>query len=167
MFLEDMTPEEIAALEAVGTLTTFKEGSLIMREGMSGSFFAVVISGEVEISKGLVDGTQQRLIKLGPSDVLGEIGFLGVNPRSANVQALTEAQLMIFERDDFKKLVFDRPEIGLKVYHGMAVELAQRLYSLDEDYASAINWAKNHRTDDSGPDGVGKMLFMVRNQAKE
>jgi len=166
MFLEDMTPEEIEALEKIGTLTTFTAGSLIMKEGMSGSFFAVVISGEVEVTKGLAAGTEERLSRLGPSDVLGEIGFLGVNPRSASVRTVTEAVLMIFEREDFRRLILERPQIGLKVYHSMAVELARRLYSLNEDYATAINWTKNRVHGETVLDGCGKLLFMMREKAK-
>ena len=96
----------------------------------------------------------RKLIELGACDLLGEVGFLGVVFRSASVVALSQATLIEFERDDFDELVQKAPMLGLKVYRGMARELAQRLARTDEEVKDTILWALRESQRDpalSGP----------------
>jgi hypothetical protein len=48
---------------------------------------------------------------------------------------------MEFSRVEFEKLITVRPSIGLKLYRGIARELAQRLSKVDGELKDAIIWA--------------------------
>ncbi|OGV41916.1 MAG: hypothetical protein A2X46_17845 [Lentisphaerae bacterium GWF2_57_35] len=141
MFFDDLTPTEISRVESIGKVRKYQRGDFIIHEGQTGSSFFLVISGRVEVRKNLGDGKHRKLVELGACDLLGEVGFLGVIFRSASVVALSQAVLVEFERDAFDRLVQDEPMLGLKVYRGMARELAQRLARTDDEVKDTILWA--------------------------
>jgi CRP/FNR family cyclic AMP-dependent transcriptional regulator len=156
MFFDDLTPAEISLVESIGKVCKFQRGDFIIREGQTGASFFLVISGRVEVRKDLGEGKHRILVELGACDLLGEVGFLGVIFRSASVVALTQAVLIEFERDDFDQLVQKEPMLGLKVYRGMARELAQRLARTDEEVKDTILWALSESKQDPTLSGAVK-----------
>ncbi|MEK7485326.1 MAG: cyclic nucleotide-binding domain-containing protein [Planctomycetota bacterium] len=73
----------------------YETGEMIFREGDSGEYAFVIISGLVEISKG-IEGTRQVLAQLGKGEFVGEIAIFTKQPRIASARALqpTVIQLM-------------------------------------------------------------------------
>ncbi len=141
MFLNSMNAEEMALIERVGVIRKFPRGTPLMIEGEMGSSFMLVLSGTVEVRKGLRGGKYKKLVELKACDLLGEIAFLGVQPRTASVVAMEDTEVIEFERKDFLKLIDKHPVIGVKAYRGMAEELAHRLSRSGEELMNAIAWA--------------------------
>jgi CRP-like cAMP-binding protein len=141
MFLHCLSPEEISLVESIGTVKQYPEGFHLIEEGTTGSSFILILSGTVEVRKGMRGGKYKRLVELGACDLIGEIGFLGVQNRTASVVAVDDVEVMEFERDAFTRLIEMHPTIGMKTYRGIAEELARRLSQSDEDLMDAITWA--------------------------
>jgi len=141
MFLQCLSPSDIAQIEKIGCVKQYPAGYHLIEEGMVGSSFILILSGTVEVRKGFRGGKYKRLVELGPCDLIGEIGFLGVQSRTASVVALEDVEVMEFEREVFARLIEANPMIGMKAYRGIAVELAQRLSQSDEDLMDAISWS--------------------------
>ena len=141
MILSDLTTDEMAAVEKTGAPRTYARGDTIIREGDEGSSFFLILSGRVEVRKGIGGDKYKKLVDLGPLDIFGEVCFLGVVCRSASVVALEATQVMEFSRSALETLIAVRPGIGLKLYRGIAHELAQRLAAVDGDLKDAIMWA--------------------------
>ena len=141
MFLQCLSPDEIAQIESIGSVKTYSKGYHLIEEGMVGSSFILILSGTVEVRKGMRGGKYKCLVELGPCDLIGEIGFLGVESRTASVVALDDVEVMEFERDVFTRLIEEHPRIGMKAYRGIAEELARRLSQSDEELMDAISWA--------------------------
>ncbi|MDD5678590.1 MAG: cyclic nucleotide-binding domain-containing protein [Kiritimatiellae bacterium] len=141
MIFDDLTPEEMQAVEKLAKVRVYRQGSLIIEEGKAGVSFFLMLSGRVEIRKRIAGGQYKKLIELGPCGVFGEVAFLGVESRSASVIALRDCEVLEFDGKETKRFMNEKPAIGLKLYRGMARELARRLAKSDEDIKDAIVWA--------------------------
>ena len=141
MFLDTLTQREMSKVEAVGSHKVYAAGDTVIKEGESGTSFALILLGRLEVRKRLSAGHHKSLVELGPCDLVGELGFLGAESRTASIVALTDAELLEFSRAAFEKLAEDYPAIGVKVYRGIAQVLAARLASNDETLMDTIFWA--------------------------
>jgi len=140
MILEELTADEMTAVEKIGLVRQFKAGSKIIEQGKAGASFFLILSGKADVRMQTSKGEERKLVRLDPCAVFGEVCFLGVQSRSASVVAVTDCTMLEFERDDFVRLMNLRPAIGMKVYKGMAQELARRLAKTDETLKDAIVW---------------------------
>ena len=138
MNLEELTADEMNAVERIGQVREFAAGSCIIEKGATGSSFFLILTGDADVRMALKNGKYRSLIKIGPCGVFGEMCFLGVEKRSATVMATTDCKLLEFERADFVRLMTDQPSIGMKVYRGMAQDLARRLATSDESLRDAL-----------------------------
>ena len=94
--------EELAAKLVVVTTSV---GEQVIREGDAGDRFYLVGSGEVEVSS-----AGRPVATLRPGEYFGEIALLRDVPRTATVQAKSDARLYALERDAFLSAVTGHPE---------------------------------------------------------
>lgn len=89
---------------------TYEDGRIIFKEGSSGDWVYVVLSGSVEISK-TAGGKKTVIAVLKEGEVFGELSFIGGIKRSATVKAIGETTVGIIDRDsldlEFNKLSSD------------------------------------------------------------
>lgn len=98
-------------------------GRSFIEEGDAGREFFVVMSGEAEIRK-----YGEIFAVRGQGEFFGEISLLLDRPRTATVSARTDMTLDVIERQDFKRLLLDHPEL----YEPLLAAVAQRLAELEE-----------------------------------
>jgi len=91
----------------IATKETYKDGQIIFKEGSSGDWVYVVVSGSVEISK-TIGGKKSIITVLEPDEVFGELGYFGNIKRTATVQSIGETTLGVIDRafldKEFNKL---------------------------------------------------------------
>ncbi len=102
-------------------------GEVIIREGETSETLFIVVSGELEVTRG-----GKPLARLGAGSHFGEMALLSRRPRSATVQATTPVRLLVQERQNFLDLVTRDPSIGLKFMWQLSHSLSIRL---DDAYA--------------------------------
>ena len=89
---------------------TYEDGQVIIKEGSSGDWIYVVLSGGVEISK-TIAGNKFVIERLEPGDTFGEIGFVGSVKRTATATAVGKTTLGVIDREfllaEFNKLSSD------------------------------------------------------------
>ena len=120
----DLTRPELEALAHAVDEEVFAEGQRILRKGLSGSGFFVILEGQAAIE---VDGEQPWT--LGPGDFFGEASILTGDPPSADVVAKTMLRCVIVPGPDVERFLLDRPHLMLRLLR----EEAQRL-------RSALEW---------------------------
>jgi CRP/FNR family cyclic AMP-dependent transcriptional regulator len=76
---------------------TYDDGYVIIKEGTSGDWIYVVLSGAVEISK-TINGRKYVIDVLKPGEIFGEVSFLGVKKRTATATAVGQTTLGIVDR---------------------------------------------------------------------
>ena len=91
----------------LATEETYQDGQIIFKEGSSGDWIYIIVSGSVEISKN-VAGETKVIEVLGPGEVFGELGFIGALKRTATAKAVGVSTLGIIDREfldnEFNKL---------------------------------------------------------------
>jgi CRP/FNR family transcriptional regulator, cyclic AMP receptor protein len=96
----------------LGSEESYKDGDVIIKEGSSGDWVYVVLSGSVEVSK-MLGGSKLILDLLKDGEVFGEMSFLagGNRKRSATVTAVGDTTVGTIDRNsldmEFNKLSSD------------------------------------------------------------
>ncbi len=93
----------------------FLPRDVIFREGEAGSAAYVIESGKVQISA-LRHGREAVLAKLGTGELLGELGLIEGQYRTATARALTETTLIVIHRNQLgQKLSRSDPVLDLLI----------------------------------------------------
>ncbi len=111
--------------------TRIAPGTTIFQEGDAGHDMFVVLEGEVEVMKASRRGRAQRVAILGPSDTLGEMTLIDVQPRSATVRALAPTRLLRISSEDFDSLYRHDVKSYALVVLNIARDLSRRLRVTD------------------------------------
>jgi hypothetical protein len=77
---------------------TFAPGTCIVREGERGECAFIVVRGRCDAFK-VVDGVKKVLRTMGPGSMFGELALVSSLPRTASVEAVTDATVLILTRD--------------------------------------------------------------------
>jgi uncharacterized protein (TIGR02266 family) len=89
---------------------TYQDGHVILKEGTSGNWLYVVLSGAVEISK-TIDGKKYVIDVLRPGEVFGEVGFIGGKKRTATATTMGQTVIGVVDRSsldgEFNRLSSD------------------------------------------------------------
>lgn len=93
-------------------------GQVLFEAGEVGDSMFVVASGLVQVKRGA-----ELIARLGPGEVVGEMGALDLEPRSATVVAAEPSRLIRLERNDLMDLLTDYPEL----MRGLAEMLVDRI----------------------------------------
>jgi CRP/FNR family transcriptional regulator, cyclic AMP receptor protein len=93
----------------------FAASESICRLGDRGDSMMAVVVGTVRISRPTSRGKEIILADLGSGELFGEIALLDGKPRSANVVALTNCELMILERRNLIPFLERNPAACMKL----------------------------------------------------
>jgi PPM family protein phosphatase len=110
----------------------FRDGEVVIEEKSDGEEFFIILSGEVEVTKG-----GRPLTVLGPGVHFGEMALVDRSPRSATVRARTETRLMSLSRKAFYGLVRTEPVLSSKLLWSFVQVLSHRLRATNEALSDA------------------------------
>ena len=97
----------------------FQKGEVIIRQGGRDRRLFIIISGEVEVIKGLGRKNERHLRTLGPHSYFGEMSLIDDLVRSASVVAKGDTQILSLDQWNLRK--------EIEKYPAMAFELLQML----------------------------------------
>jgi CRP-like cAMP-binding protein len=101
----------------------YEAGEIVFHEGDPGKGLFVVLTGEVEVLRDTVRGTE-RLALFGPGSAFGEMALIDDQPRSATARATAPTRLLILYRTHFDALVEGDRAIALVVMRNLLRTLA-------------------------------------------
>ncbi len=107
-------------------------GDSILRKGDGGTEMFLIIDGAVEVTES-PRGQRRVLTTLGAGQMFGEAAFLMNTPRSADVTAIADSQLVVLDVDGFAKLGETHPRVAMKVLRNLSRSLCLRLYAHNAD----------------------------------
>lgn len=128
----DLSEEELRALAHRTVSHHVPAGELIFSEGDPCQGFYVIESGEVRIFKTASSGREQVLTIEHPGDTVAELPVFDGGSYPASAIAITDTLLLFVSKRDFRTLILDHPEVGLKVLKIVGSRL-RRLVGLIEE----------------------------------
>jgi len=118
--LED---DQIRALSNLTFTRKFSKGAIIILAQEEGDTLFIIEKGQAKVSLYHEDGRELILSVLGEGDVFGELALLDGRPRSANVLAMRDTQLLMLRRHDLLQLITEVPQIGVALLEELATRL--------------------------------------------
>lgn len=127
--LPDSAIERIAGFAA--TQSAYR-GQAILEEGERGTDLFIVLDGRVEVQiESISPFMEIGLCKLGPGEVVGELGLIDNAERAATIVALVPGEFAILRSDKLRDYFNERPDIGLVFMRNLARILARRLNTMN------------------------------------
>jgi len=112
--LENMTQDELSKIREFSNNQKCHKGETIFLESEPGNRMYLIISGLFKVFKSGINGRDKTLNLLGKGEFFGMTALFSDGVRTNSVQALTEGILMSIERDRYKELISDFPDVALK-----------------------------------------------------
>ncbi len=108
----------------------FRTSEVVLQRGATDRAFFFIAAGSLEVGITQVDGVSiAPLAKLNAGSVVGEQSFFDGQPRSANVWAVTDGELLRLEFDDFTRFGNEEPALARDLLFALARVLSARLRS--------------------------------------
>ena len=148
-------------------LVTFEQGDVIMRQGMEGSMFYVIESGEVEIMVKTAfedplttpPGYLGAVINvLGPHNYFGERALITHEPRAASIRALKKTRCFAFDVEDIpaSSVLSGKKQATIERIAEVNSKYGTDVYDLDmiSDQFMAANTLNQQRGSVNTPDKI-------------
>jgi len=131
---------ELAALGSRLRERTLRKGQTLFREGDAGADMFIVRRGTMLVSKEVTGRVEQVLVRVEAGDFFGEMSLLDRSPRSASVQAETDATLLVLDRDGLQTLTDQAPRAAAVFFYSMVLVFMERLRRSTLQVAEATRW---------------------------
>ena len=102
---------------------TLKKGEVLFKEGSLSDCAYIIESGALEVSKKDEKGQKMVVAVLKKNDIVGEMGLIDGQPRSATVIALNDTSITIITQEQFDTLWKRNPKALMPIMKIMARRL--------------------------------------------
>lgn len=116
----DLTWPEVEAVAHTFDEEVFAAGQRVLRQGLSGSGFYIVLEGAASVH---VDGSERA--RLGRGDFFGEISTLLGEPPTADVRAETLLRCLLVPGPMVEEFLLDHPPVLLRMLKAEARRLRE------------------------------------------
>jgi CRP/FNR family cyclic AMP-dependent transcriptional regulator len=106
----DLSPSQLEAIAHSHDEDVFAAGERVLRRGLSGGNFYVILEGEAGIE---IEGEERH--RLGRGEFFGEISALTGEPPTADVVAVTMLRCLVIPAAQLERLLVERPEFMLRM----------------------------------------------------
>ncbi len=116
------TPDHIlASVARIIEEVDLSAGEQFIQEGEAGDCLYIIVEGEVR-----VHSRDRTLMIAGPGKIIGELALLDPEPRSASVEAVTDALLFRIDKEPFDEVMADRSEIARGIIRSLTRQIRRQ-----------------------------------------
>jgi CRP/FNR family transcriptional regulator, cyclic AMP receptor protein len=106
------------------------QDTVLINEGKQArsDFMVLILEGDVSIESEM-PGTRESLVMniVGAGHIIGEMSMFDEGPRAATCTAATGLAVAVMSRSALKRLLMERPEVGVRFLLAMSKRLSDRL----------------------------------------
>ena len=133
----DLSHEELTTLIKQSTITQHTAGEKIIQAGDSGHSMYVILKGSVHVTAPS-ENKEIDLAKLYPGDFFGEVALVDDGPRSADVTALEDCELLGITRMTLGILAGLQPGAAIQILAAIGRSLVARVRAGNQKYMDLI-----------------------------
>lgn len=122
---------DLHALAAISAGANWPKGTLIFQQGDAPDFLLVVEQGRIRLGLTTASGRELTLRHGGRGAVVGEMGVLDHEPRSADATAMQATRGLLIRRAPFERLLAERPGLAQTVIRYLTRRLRETTYQLE------------------------------------
>ncbi|MGH7761892.1 MAG: cyclic nucleotide-binding domain-containing protein [Candidatus Dormibacteraceae bacterium] len=111
----DLTTPELESLVATFGEETFQDGERVLRQGLTGSNFYVILDGSASIR---IDGVDRTALR--PGDYFGEISSLLGVPPTADIVAHDRLRCLMLSGAELEGFLVSHPRVMFRLLQGEA-----------------------------------------------
>jgi signal transduction histidine kinase len=114
--LKGLDDDELQEVADLTELRTYPPNHILCHEGAYEDVLYIVAEGNIVISKKIVDGEEERVLRVGGrGDVVGEMALIQSAPRAATVRTTTECTVLEMEKQDFELILRRSPRMAIDI----------------------------------------------------
>ena len=128
--LADLSPADARVVVSYMMPKRLKQGTVFIHEGevTHTDFMMIIIEGEVLVQREVSNSDDGMVMSvIGPGSMIGEMGLLDGEPRSASCTAATDLTAAVLPRDAMLKLIKTKPEVAARLMLAVSKRLSDRL----------------------------------------
>jgi trk system potassium uptake protein len=114
----DLGRPQLESVAHAFTEEVFAEGQRVIRQGLEGSGFYLILEGEARV---VIDGEERA--RLGRGEFFGEISILLGEPPTADVVATTVLRCLVVPGPQLKGFLLEHPSVMLRMLQAEAYRL--------------------------------------------
>lgn len=164
-------PEVLPSLMDVLEQRQYQSGVVLFNQGDQGDAMFLVRGGSIAVF--LRDSDTEIVFRnYGQGEIVGEFALLDDKPRSASARAVGDLNVWVLQRENFQKLLKDRPIVGVELMRSLAervrytTDYLRRLHDaaellLHQDYERALQEMTASASDDEIQSLINAFLEMV------
>lgn len=108
--------EGLKRIADIAVENVYEAGTVIFNESDIGDVLYIIKKGSVAIFKALEDGSEKTLAHLKEQCYFGEMAILDNSPRSASARADDDSILLTVDKENFRQVVNEYPEIAFEIF---------------------------------------------------
>lgn len=113
--LSSLADQDLREIIHISRQKSYAKGDVIINQGDQGNLLFVLLSGSVKVS--LIDSHGKEIIirMLYKGNFFGEMSLLDGQIRSTTVTAIEDTEALVIYRDQFKRLIQQKPHVVLEI----------------------------------------------------
>ena len=106
-FFADLSDEDLSAIIEKVQMQYFDANHVIFNEGDTGDYMYIIKRGQVQIIR-----NNTILATLSDNQFFGEMALVSDEPRNATAKTVTDVEVLMLNKNDFKNLIQTNPSIA-------------------------------------------------------
>lgn len=131
MFAE-VSDEDLATIAGMVSYREFPKGSFILTQNDHGSVMYLLIAGRVKVSLASSEGKELALNYLEAPTHFGEMSASDAQPRSADVIAMTDVEVLGLEASDLAEAVKAQPQLAITLIAALSRRVRNLIGRLED-----------------------------------
>ena len=136
---QGLTAEQVRALLDAGVVLQCRAGDRLIREGEAGDEAFLVLSGTVRIYRKNDHGGEHLIGLQSEGEVFGELALVSRTLRTATVEAVTDAQLLVITKDFLLRAMKNQPDIASRLLFNLSGVLCLKLKETTQRWHAGLN----------------------------